>query len=50
MAPQKACKVSKDGRSVKYTAEIKLSNEEEAPMTMAVDRKASHTSDGTSML
>ncbi|ORX34646.1 WD40-repeat-containing domain protein [Kockovaella imperatae] len=36
----KACKVSKDGRNVKYTTELRLSSEEDAPMTMAVDRKS----------
>ena len=38
---KKLAKVAKDGRRVKYTSEIKLSNEEDAPMTLAVDRKVS---------
>ncbi|OCF38627.1 prolactin regulatory element-binding protein [Kwoniella heveanensis CBS 569] len=33
----KVAKVSKDGRDVKYKSEVLLSNEEDAPMTIAVD-------------
>ncbi|WWD22371.1 hypothetical protein CI109_106862 [Kwoniella shandongensis] len=36
----KLCKVSKDGRSVRYITEVALSNDEDAPMTLAVDRQA----------
>ncbi|ORY34349.1 quinon protein alcohol dehydrogenase-like superfamily [Naematelia encephala] len=35
----KLAKVNKDGRAVKYTAETKFSAEEDAPMTLAVDRE-----------
>lgn len=38
---QKLAKVSKDARNVKYINELKLSNEEDAPMTFAVDREVS---------
>ncbi|WVQ80404.1 hypothetical protein IAT38_002509 [Cryptococcus sp. DSM 104549] len=34
----KLCKVSKDGKNLRYVSELTLSNEEDAPMTMAVDR------------
>ncbi|WVW81734.1 hypothetical protein I302_103730 [Kwoniella bestiolae CBS 10118] len=34
----KVCKVTPDGRSVKYLSEYTLSNEEDAPMTLAVNR------------
>jgi hypothetical protein len=30
--------VSKDGKELKYLDELKLSNEEDAPMTLAVSR------------
>ena len=33
--------MSHDGQKVDYTNEIKLSSEEDAPMTIAVDRKVS---------
>ncbi|KAK8845425.1 hypothetical protein IAR55_006138 [Kwoniella newhampshirensis] len=36
----KLCKVSKDGRSVRYITEVGLSNDEDAPMTVTVDREA----------
>ncbi len=35
-------KVAKDGRKVKYTGEIKLSSEEDAPMTLALDREVGY--------
>ena len=41
---QKLAKVSKDGRKVDYTKEVRLSNEEDAPMTLAVDRPVSRDS------
>ncbi|WVQ76361.1 hypothetical protein IAR50_006026 [Cryptococcus sp. DSM 104548] len=34
----KLCNVSKDGKKLKYLTELALSNDEDAPMTMAVDR------------
>ncbi|KAK1926221.1 quinon protein alcohol dehydrogenase-like superfamily [Papiliotrema laurentii] len=34
----KQARIAKDGRKVKYISEIKLSSEEDAPMTIAVDR------------
>ncbi|ODN97087.1 hypothetical protein I350_08067 [Cryptococcus amylolentus CBS 6273] len=34
----KLCNVSKDGKKLKYLNELSLSNDEDAPMTMAVDR------------
>ncbi|WRT63668.1 uncharacterized protein IL334_000591 [Kwoniella shivajii] len=34
----KVCKVTKDGKSVKYLSEHVLSNEEDAPMTISIDR------------
>ncbi|RXK39100.1 prolactin regulatory element-binding protein [Tremella mesenterica] len=34
----KLCRVSKDGRNVKYINELKLSGDEDAPMTLAIDR------------
>ncbi|WWC85756.1 uncharacterized protein L201_000622 [Kwoniella dendrophila CBS 6074] len=34
----KVCKVSKDGKSLKYLSENTLSNEEDAPMTLAIDK------------
>jgi hypothetical protein len=39
LSAQKICTVSHDGQDVVYKSELKLSNEEDAPMTMAVDRK-----------
>ncbi|KAI9635934.1 WD40-repeat-containing domain protein [Dioszegia hungarica] len=36
----KLAKVSKDARNVKYINELKLSSEEDAPMTIAVDRES----------
>ncbi|WWD05890.1 hypothetical protein V865_003974 [Kwoniella europaea PYCC6329] len=36
----KVCKVTKDGKSVKYLSEYTLSNEEDAPMTLAIDRNS----------
>lgn len=38
---QKLCNVSKDGRDVKQKFELSLSSEEDAPMTMALDRAVS---------
>lgn len=38
-AEQKLAKVSHDGQKLDYANELKLSSEEDAPMTMAVDRK-----------
>lgn len=38
---QKLCDVSKDGRRVKKVFELALSSEEDAPMTMALDRAVS---------
>ncbi|AFR98067.1 prolactin regulatory element-binding protein [Cryptococcus neoformans C23] len=35
----KLCKVSKDGKSLSYLTELALSNDEDAPMTMAIDKK-----------
>ncbi|WVO14856.1 hypothetical protein L204_102495 [Cryptococcus depauperatus] len=35
----KLCKISKDGKSLKYITELLLNNEEDAPMTMAVDKE-----------
>ncbi|WWC58074.1 uncharacterized protein I303_100609 [Kwoniella dejecticola CBS 10117] len=34
----KVCKVSKDGKSVNYLSEFTLSSEEDAPMTLAIDK------------
>jgi len=38
---QKLAKVSRDARKVRYVNELRLSNQEDAPMTMAVDRPVS---------
>ncbi|WVF66218.1 hypothetical protein IAT40_000958 [Kwoniella sp. CBS 6097] len=38
----KVAKVSKDGKDVKYRSEVLLSNEEDAPMTIAVDTANKH--------
>ncbi|WVR03459.1 hypothetical protein IAU60_000450 [Kwoniella sp. DSM 27419] len=38
----KVCKVSSDGKNVKYLSELALSNDEDAPMTLAVDRAGKH--------
>ncbi|KIR30045.1 prolactin regulatory element-binding protein [Cryptococcus deuterogattii 99/473] len=35
----KLCKVSKDGRDLSYLTELALSNDEDAPMTMAIDKE-----------
>ncbi|AAW46170.1 hypothetical protein CNBK1430 [Cryptococcus deneoformans B-3501A] len=35
----KLCKVSKDGKYLSYLAELPLSNDEDAPMTMAIDKE-----------
>ncbi|WVQ91407.1 hypothetical protein IAS59_005205 [Cryptococcus gattii] len=35
----KLCKVSKDGKDLSYLIELALSNDEDAPMTMAIDKE-----------
>lgn len=35
----KLCKVSKDGKDLSYLTELALSNDEDAPMTMAIDKE-----------